>query len=161
KQVTTLKPDKFPVTVQVPLPPLGDFKGLDRKLYFLVEAGKEVRHTAIGVSQIADLKTRVAALKKAVSDRDAIDSIEKATARDRAELLTELAGGAVPETDLPAADLLANAETMLDGKPFFTPAKVGQFWLSVPTDAKKSTAVRVFVPRGLDAKKPAPIVVAL
>jgi predicted esterase len=159
KQITTLKPDKFPVTV--PLPPLGDFKGLDRKLYFMVEAGKELRHTAIGISQVADLKPRLAALKKTVDGWEAVDSIEKATTRERSELLADLAGGTVPETDLPAADLLANAETMLDGKPFYTATKPGQFWMSVPTGPKKATATRVYVPRGLDAKKPVPVVVAL
>jgi predicted peptidase len=50
---------------------------------------------------------------------------------------------------------------MLDGKPFYTAAKVGQFWLSVPVDAKQIVPVRVYVPRGLDEKKPVPIVVAL
>ena len=67
KQVTILKPDKFPLVVKVPLPPLGDFKGLDRKLYFMVEAGKELRHTALGISQVADLKARVKALKLALT----------------------------------------------------------------------------------------------
>lgn len=161
KQITTLKPDKFPVTVKVPLPPLGDFRGLDRKLYFMVEAGKELRHTAIGISQVADLKPRLTALKKAVEGWDTIDTIEKATVRERAELLQNLVAGTVPETDLPAADLLANAEKMLDGKPFYTAVKPGQFWLSVPTDGKKATATRVYVPRGLDLKKPVPVVVAL
>ena len=162
KQVTTLKPAKFPLTVKVPLPPLGDFKGLDRKLYFLAEAGKEVTHAAVGVSQVANLQTRIEALKKALAGGgDAIDTIEKATARERSELLADLATGTVPETDFPAADLLANAETMLDGKPFFTAAKPGQFWMSVPTGPKKATATRVFVPRGLDEKKPVPVVVAL
>jgi predicted esterase len=161
KQVTILKPDKFPLVVKVPLPPLGEFKGLDRKLYFLVEAGRELRHTAIGISQVADLKARVEALKKTAAGYSAVDSIEKATVRARAELLADLAGGTVPETDLPAADLLANAEAMFDGQPFYTAAKPGQFWLSVPTGAKSATSVRLFVPRGLDEKKPVPIVVAL
>jgi predicted esterase len=161
KQITTLKPNKFPVTVKVPLPPLGDFKGLDRKLYFMVEAGKELRYTAIGISQVADLKPRLAALKKTVAGWGKVDSIEKATARERSKLLADLASGTVPETDLPAANLLANAEAMVDGKPFYTATKVGQFWLSVPTSAKTATATRIYVPRGLDAKKPVPVVVAL
>ncbi|QJW95323.1 hypothetical protein [Frigoriglobus tundricola] len=161
KQVISAKPDKFPFTMTVPLPPLGEFKGLDRKLYFLAEAGREVRHTGAGVTQIADLKPRLAALKKTVAAWERIDSIEKATARDRAELVADLASGTVPETDLPAADLLANAEVMLDGKPFFTAAKPGQFWMSVPTGANTATATRVFVPRGLDASRPVPVVVAL
>ncbi|MBM3981255.1 MAG: hypothetical protein FJ304_13395 [Planctomycetes bacterium] len=161
KQVTTIKPEKFPHTVTIPLPALGDFKGLDRKLYFLVETGKELRHGTIGISQIADLDARLAALKTATAAFEKVDTIERATARDRAELLADLVGGTVPETDLPAADLLANAEKMLDGKPFYTADKVGQFWLSAPTSAKGATAARVYVPRGLDPKKPVPVVVAL
>jgi len=161
KQITKLTPKEFPLTVKVPLPPLGDFAGLDRKLYFMVETGKELRHTALGISQIANLDTRLEALKKGVAGFEATDSIEKATARDRSVLLADLAKGIAPETDLPAASLLANAEEMLGAKPVYTTAKPGQFWLSVPTEAKKSTAVRVFVPRGLDEKKPVPVVVAL
>jgi hypothetical protein len=161
KQITVLKPDKFPVTVKIPLPALGDFKGLDRKLYFMAEAGKELRYSTIGISQVADLKTRLAALKKAVEGWEKVDSIEKATARERLDLLTSLSEGAVRHTDHPAADLLANAEAMLDGKPFYTAAKPGQFWMSVPTDAKNAVATRIYVPRGLDPKKPAPVVVAM
>ena len=161
KQITTIKPQKFPHTVRVPLPPLGDFKGLDRKLYFMVEAGKELRHCTIGISQVADLDARLEAMKKATVAFEKVDTIEKATARDRAELLADLTSGTVPETDLPAAELLANAEKMLDGKPAYGADKVGQFWLSVPTSAKGATAARVYVPRGLDANKPVPVVVAL
>src|SRR5207249_2525826 len=69
--------------------------------------------------------------------------------------------GAVEELDVPAANLLANAETMVGGKPFFTSAMVGQFWMSIPLGGKKSAPVRVLVPRNLDAKKPVPVVVGL
>ncbi|MDB5311356.1 MAG: alpha/beta hydrolase [Gemmataceae bacterium] len=161
KQVTTAKPDKFPFSVKVPLPALGEFRGLDRKLYFMVETGRVIRRSPVGVSQADQLAGRVAALKTAADGWTELDTIEKATVRDRAGLLAELAGGSVPETDLPAAGLLANAEAMLDGKPFFTPEKAGQFWMSVPLGGKKTAPVRVFVPRGLDAKKPVPVVVGL
>ncbi len=161
QQLTQLTPAKLPHTVQVPLPPLDGFQQLDRKLYFLVEAGPEMRYTTIGISQINKLNNRIAALKNAAADFTTLDTIEKATVRERVALLSDLAQGRAPETDLPAGHLLANAETMLNGQPFFGPDKTGQFWLSVPTDAKKATAVRLFVPRGLDAKKPVPIVVAL
>ena len=161
KHITTIKPDKFPHTVKVPLPPLGEFAGLDRKLYFMVESGKEIRRTAIGISQVANLEDRLAALKKTVATWNVSDTIEKATARNRAELLAEFVGGTVPETDFPAADLLANAETMLNGKEFYSLTKHGQFWLSVPLDAEKTAQTRVFIPKGLDPTKPVPVVVAL
>lgn len=161
KQVTTVKPEKFPHTVKVPVPAVGEFAGLDRKLYFMVESGKEIRRTAIGISQVTDMDRRLAGLKKVAGGWDALDTLERATARDRAAQLAEIVGGAVPETDLPAADLLANAETMVNGKEFFAVAKPGQFWLSVPLGEKKSVACRVLVPKGLDPKTPVPVVFAL
>ncbi len=161
KNVVTVKPEKFPVTVKVPLPPLGESRGLDRRLYFLADGAKELRPTTIGISQIADVKDRLAALTKAASGWDQIETLEQATIRDRAKLLAGLAAGDVLDTDLPAAGLLANAETMLDGKPFFTTAKHGQFWLSVPLGGNKTVACRVYIPKGLDKSKPVPVVVAL
>jgi predicted esterase len=161
RDVVKVKPDKFPLTVKVPLPPLGEFRGLDRKLYFLADGAKELRPAAIGVSQVANLKDRLAALAKVVDGWESLDTIERATVRDRVKLLAGLAGGEAPDTDLPAANLLENAEAMLDGKPFFTAAKPGQFWLSVPLGEKKSVACRVFVPKGLAKDKPVPVVVAL
>lgn len=161
KQAVTVKPNKFPCEVKVPLPPLGEFTGLDRKLYVMAEAGKAIHRGAVGVSQVKDVAARVAALKKAVDGWPALDTIEKATVKDRVILLTDLLEGTTPETDFPAADLLTNAEAMLDGKPFFTAAKHGQFWLSVPLGGKKTAPIRVFVPKGLDAAKPVPVVVAL
>ncbi len=159
--VVTVRPTAFPVTVKVPLPPPGDSTGLDRRLYFAAEGAKErVERTAV-VSQVRDLRPRLAALKAAVAAWPALDTVEKATARDRLTMLTDLADGTVPEMGFPAAGLLANAETMLDGKPFFTAGRPGEFWLSVPLGGKKTAPVRVFVPRGLDPKKPVPVVVAL
>jgi hypothetical protein len=91
----------------VPLPPLGEFKELDRRLYFMVETGKEIRISSVGISQVADLDARLAQLKKAVGAWDSIDTVEKATARDRLAHLTDLAAGTVPKTDYPAGSLLA------------------------------------------------------
>jgi predicted esterase len=161
KQITTVKPEKFPVTVTVPLPPLGEFRGLDRKLYVMVEAGRVIRRYPVGVSQADRLAERVAALKTAADGWKELDTIEKATVRDRSVLLADLMAGTVPETDLPAASLLANAEAMLDGKPFYTADKPGEFWMSVPLGGKKTAPVRVFVPKGLNPTKPVPVVFGL
>jgi len=161
KDVMTVKPQKFPFTVKVPLPPMGDSRGLDRKLYFLADGAKELRPMAIGISQVANLKERLAALTTAASGWEQLATLEQTTIRDRAKLLAGLAAGDLPDTDIPAAGLLANAETMLDGKPFYSPVKHGQFWLSVPLGGRKSVACRVYIPRGLDKSKPVPVVVAL
>lgn len=92
------------------------------------------------------------------------DSLELATLKDRVELLKELAGGTVFETDYPAAKLFTQAQEMVslgkDKKPFFTLERAGQFWLTVPTE-KTATPCRLLVPKTLDAKKPVPLVVAL
>ncbi len=91
-------------------------------------------------------------------------SLELATLKDRIELLKDLAGGTVTETNYPAAKLLNECFEMAklgkDKKPFFTADRAGQFWLSVPHE-KTRTPCRLFVPKGLDAKKPVPLVVAL
>ena len=92
------------------------------------------------------------------------DSIEAATALDRIETVAELSKGTAQETDIPAGKLLRELDEMMKlgeaSKPFFTADRPGQFWLSIPVE-KSRTACRLFVPKGLDPKKPVPLVVAL
>ncbi len=161
KHVVVVKPEKFPMTVKVPLPPLGESPGLDRKLYFLVDGVKGVSPTIIGISQIADLKPRLEKLGTQTAGKN--DTIEQATARARGALIAGAASGkgTLPPTDLPYADFLANAERMVAGKPFFTPEKIGQFWLSIPLGSGREAACRMYIPKGLDPKKPVPIIVGL
>lgn len=159
--VVTVKPERFPLTVKVPLPPLGEFRGLDRRLFIATECGKERSLRSMTVSQVKDLRPRLTAIRKAVAAWNSFDTIEQATVHDRLELLTSLADGTHLETDLPGASLLANAEAMLDGKPFFTPEKPSEFWMSLPMGGKKTAPIRVFVPKGITAGKPVPVVVAL
>jgi predicted esterase len=161
KQVVKIQPEQFPVTVKVPLPALNGSMGLDRKLYFLADGAQELRPAAIGISQIANFQKRLDVLRKATEG--SVTTIEQATARERALLLSEVAAkpSRVPETDLPFAELLANAEAMLDEKPFFTAERHGQFWMSVPLASGKVVPCRVLVPKGLNPKKPIPVVFAL
>jgi len=161
KHVTKVKPDRFPFEAKVPMPPLGDASGLDRTLYCLIEAGRVQRHYTIGVSQVKTRDARIAALTAATEKWENLDSIERATARDRAVQIASLATGSVEETDVPAASLLENAESMLDGKPFFSPSKPGEYWMSVPRGGRITAPVRVCVPRGLAEGKPVPVVVGL
>lgn len=161
KQVVTATPNRFPFEMKVPLPPLDESPGLDRTLYCLIESGRTQRHYTLGVSQVRDRDVRLATLKKATADWKSLDTIERATARDRAVQLASLVAGTVEEIDVPAAALLANAETMLDGKPFYVGAKPGEFWMSVPLGGTKSAPIRVYLPRGLDPMNPVPVVVGL
>jgi acetyl esterase/lipase len=167
KDVVKVRPDKFPLTVKVPLPPLGEFRGLDRKLYFLADGAKELRPASMVVSQVADLQKRLDRLDERLREKNApggANTLERFTARSRQKLVAEAARGekaVLPPTDMPYADLLANAEAMLAGKPFFTAERSGQFWLTVPTGGGAGVPCRVYVPRGLDPKKPVPVVFAL
>ena len=161
EQVTVVKSDRFPFEAKVPLPPLGESSGLDRTLYCLIEAGRVQRHYTLGISQVKDRDARLAALKTATEKWKRLESIEQATARDRVTQLASLAAGTAEETDVPAASLLANAEAMLSGKPFFSMTKPGEYWMSVPLGGKKTAPVRVFIPRGLAEGKPVPVVVGL
>lgn len=161
KQIHRAKPTKFPYVATIPLPPLGEFRGLDRKLYFMAEVGKVLRVAPVGVSQVADLDTRLAAIKKTIASWHAIDTIERATVRDRIALIEEIKKGIVPETDIPAASLLENAEEMAQKNTFYSADRSGQFWMSVPLGKDRSAPIRVSIPRRLDRSKPVPVVVGL
>ena len=152
--------ETFPVTLRVPLIHLKG-GGIDTELSLTTTVGTETHRTAIGVSRVEKRAERIAGLEKAAARRPAFTTIEQATVRDRAKLLAGLAEGDAAETNIPAARLLAEAEAMTDGKAVFTPDKRGQFWMSAPLGAKKTAPLRVFVPKGLDASKPVPVVFAL
>ena len=154
---------KFPAKIAVPLPKVADAgQDLPLALEVLID-GRPVSRHEVTVSVVPGATKRLAALPKS-----APTTIEAATLRDRVEHLTQLAEGTVSETDLPAAKLLAEAEALAKlpaGTAYFTAARGGQFWLSVPLeqpDGKFGTApVRLFVPEKLDAARPVPLVVAL
>lgn len=88
-------------------------------------------------------------------------TIETATIQDRIELLEELADGTIPETDLPGLALLEEARTIERSTTYFTADRPGEFWMSIPLEKRKTQPLRVRVPKGLDAKKPVPVVLAL
>ena len=156
----TATADTFPITVKVPLPPPKK-PGSDSELSLVTTVGKEEHRVAVVVSRAERRDQRIGAVRLASDRLLTFTTIEEATARDRYRLLTDLRDGNTVETDSPAARLLAEAEAMRDGKPFFTPSKPGQFWLSVPLGEKKTAPLRVFVPKGLDASMPVPVVFAL
>ena len=158
---------KFPTKTSIALP-----KALakpdaaeDVALEYTVELdGKPATSQSVIISRVANLKERLAQLKKAAAAPSEPPTIESATLTERVDLLEKLADGQTLETDYPAAKLLLEAEAISAagvGKAYFTADKPGQFWMSVPTGKGKQTALRVLVPKGLDAKKPVPVVVAL
>jgi predicted esterase len=161
KDVVSVPIDSWPLTVRVPLPPLGEHDGLDRRLYVLLDAQDNLQPVRIGISQVARLQPRLEALSQALKDRPEDLAIETATLRARLAAFRAALRGEAPITDFPYAEWLRNAEVMAAGKPFFTCARHGQYWLSIPTGAEGATPCRLFVPKGLQAERPVPLVIAL
>jgi predicted esterase len=161
KNVVSVPIDAWPLTVRVPLPPLAEHDGLDRRLYVLLDAQDNLQPSTIGISQIARLSDRLDRLAQALDKRPAELAIETATLRARLATFRATLRGEVPITDFPFAEWLHNAERMAQPQPFFTPQRHGQFWLSIPTASGPATPCRLFVPKGLKPDRPVPLVIAL
>jgi predicted esterase len=161
KTVVSVPIDAWPLTVRVPLPPLGEQDGLDRRLYVLLDAQDNLQPASVGISQIARLTQRLDKLAQSLENRPAELAIETATIRTRLATFRATLRGEVPITDFPFALWLENAELMAQRQPFFTPQRHGQFWLSIPTASGPATPCRLFVPKGLQPDRPVPLVVAL
>lgn len=151
--------DELPVTLRLPLKDMkdGDYLLLSEVLI----DGKPAATTTQTVSLAGNLKRRLAALRPPDPAPGNADSRVEATALPRLRtLLTDLAAGRTLETNYPAAQLLAEAEAvsaaLTAGKPYYTPARSGQFWLSL-----NDTAVRLQVPPQAARGKALPLVVAL
>jgi len=155
-----LKPTKFPAKLAMPLDHVAKKGTFDGQLEIAVETGKQVVKWTVGVSQIENLEPRLRALKEVKLDPKKLESL---SVSERVELLTNLAGDVTQETDFPAAALLEEAETILQlqGKPYYTAERSGQFRLAVPVGPDEGLNCRLFVPKGLTPKKPVPIVIAL
>lgn len=153
-----VKPDDLPATATVPLP--AGRGSADLTLTVTVEGGGVTRKSAVGVSvdhPTADLRpVRFGSVKW-----PAPASLEEATAKELAALFARLHAGEVPETDLPAGRLAAEFEELIGGEPYFTADRAGDRRVWVPLGGKRTAPVRVFVPKGLDPKKPVPVVVGL
>ncbi len=149
---------KFPAKVAFPRDRAAKH-GVTRLTFSVQHDGKTISETVQRIAFASDLTERLTAFQTFAKRIPA--TIETATLRDRAELLEELAAGTIPETDLPGLALLEEAQRILDSPTYFGVSHAGQFWLSVPLERKKTQPLRLFVPKGLDAKKPVPIVVAL
>ncbi len=126
----------------------------------VVVGGKVLATFVAGVSAVPRLAERVGRVRAAAASASG-QSLDAATLRSHADLLTSLARRGMPETNYPAARLLAEGEALAAGTgPFYGRQRAGQFWLTVPT-ASGTTPVRLFVPEQARAGKPLPLVVAL
>jgi predicted esterase len=162
-------PEKLPLKVSVPLPTSGDVKRREDLLLtmdILLDA-KPILTRTVGVSIIDGAGETFPMADQLLTDQKALGgtpTLESASVRERANLLKDLANGTVAETDIPAAKRLTEACEMLaaqrEAKQYFNTSRTGDQWVTVPTGEER-TACRLFVPKGLDSKKPVPLVVAM
>jgi len=158
--------DKLPAEVEVPLPSRSD--GIDLRLTLEIKLdGRTAATRALTISVVRDLEDKVRRVKAVADDQEkhGAPRIETASLRDRHTLLVALADGEAMETDFPAAGLIAEAgevsKTFALKEGYFNEQRPGRFWLSVPLEMGQTAPLRLFVPKGLDWKKPVPLVVAL
>jgi predicted esterase len=165
----------LPLTVEVSVPdefrirPHRD-RDLDLRFAIIVD-GVEISVREMIVSAVRDRDHRLEELRKGAKMVQASSLPEAATFIDRVDLLERLAGGEVPENELPAAFLFDKAESLelmvhlaqerKEGLGYYGPHRGGEDWLSFPTGKNRRTPCRLFVPDGLDPKQPVPLVVAL
>ncbi len=155
-----LQPTKLPAKVSLPLDHVAKKGSFDGSLEIAVATGKQVVKWSVGVSQIENFDDRLKALKAAKLDPK---TLEAPSLGERVALLASLFDDVPQETDFPTAALLAEAEAIvqLDGKPYYTSERSGQFRIAVTIGPESGLNCRIFVPKGLMPKKPVPIVIAL
>ncbi len=167
KTWTTADVDKLPVKLSVPTP---DTVKRPADLTLTVEVvadGKTLASRTVGVSVIdqATLTLCEVVAKRLRKMEDL--TFEDVSFLQNAELLRDLAGGTIPESDVPATSLyFFSAGTLLrtETEVFrLGPDTAGDLRISIPTGEKGKTVTpcRLFVPEKLDAKKPVPLVVAM
>ncbi|HEY1380419.1 MAG TPA: alpha/beta fold hydrolase [Gemmataceae bacterium] len=129
----------------------------------VVVGGQVLATYTAGVSAVPRLAKRIGSIHTAAGK--ALDrSTDSATLQSLAVLLEELYRRNSPETNYPAARLVAEAEALARARAakeeFYGPKRTGQFWLTLPAN-KDGVPVRLFVPEQARAGKPLPLVVAL
>ena len=115
------------------------------------------------LSATANLKTRLERLQQAANALPQL-STDSESARALLALLDQLAQKTVPETNLPAARLLAETETALKevalGRGFYGQGKTGQFWLTLALPGT-TVPVRLLAPQAAKSGKRLPLVIAM
>lgn len=150
----------LPQTVRVPvraLPP-----GDDRLVFEVLIDGKTAAEQAMLLSRVADRTARLEKLRRFAGGLRDGDGIEQATVRHHLAILQDLAAGKVPETNIPAAGLLAEAEAVAEAirgeRRYYGRDRPGEFRLRVPVGSTYET-LRLLVPGR--TKGPVPILFAL
>lgn len=137
------------------LPSFGEDVDL-RLTYRVQRAGTVLAEDQLGISLVLDVQERLRRLRE-LDEKLPIEKEARTTARltlrHLTQLLSNLAKPGTPETDYPAARLLAQAEAI--GRKLADPARgdelpfgkdlPGQFWLMLPTGTARTVA-RIQVP---------------
>lgn len=162
----TVKIDKLPTEVKVPVSK--EAHGYDATLTMEVLLADKVLLTrTLGVSVFNDLFLSKDSEDWVLMRAKEGESLETHSYRERKKLLIDLSNGTIPETDVQAWERYGEMGEMTDlfkdlSEPkYYTAKRSGDHWVTVPTGEKDLTPCRLFVPKGLDAKKPVPLVVAL
>ena len=92
------------------------------------------------------------------------NTTQRATISAHLAILKSLFAKVIPETNYPAARLLAEAEAALKtvsaGGDYFGKGRPGEFWITL-ADAQSSLPVRLMAPEAVAKDKPLPLVIAL
>lgn len=149
---------------------------LNDKLLFkgLAEADYTLRHEILlnnkllassdqTLSVVGKLKARLEFLQKS-ADALPLITTDGESARALIQLLDQLAQKSVPETNLPAARLLAESEAALRetslGRGYYGQRKTGQFWLTLALPGI-SVPVRLLAPAAAKSGASLPLVIAM
>lgn len=152
----------LPMTVALPLTErvVGDVE----IRYEILIRDMVVAARAVAVSRVETLHQRLDSLRWHAEQVDKPTTIEQATLRHLVGILSGMANRQIPETDLPAARLLAEAEQVAEairsGQAYYNSTRSGQFWLRVPTDQSEEN-VRILIPECLAERGSVPILFAL
>lgn len=125
--------------------------------------GKLLASSEQTLSAAAKLQTRLDRLSQSINALKQI-STDSESARALQKLLDQLAQKQVPETNLPAARLLAETEAVLQrvglGQSFYGQRKVGQFWLALAL-ASGTVPARLLAPAAVQTGKRLPLIIAM
>ena len=145
--------------------PLKDLREGDYQLTGEIVVGNDtiglVPQTVSIAKGVSDRLKQVEAGLKGLGDKP--KDTQRATIADHLALLKSLWAKESPETNYPAAHLLAETEDALKaesaGTAYFGGAKPGEFWLTL-ADSKSSVPVRLMAPHAVAKGKPLPLVIA-
>ncbi len=154
------------LTLTLPLKPT--IAGDHVMLTEILVGGKVAARNRQTISLVERRDARLATLQETLSKWPSdpkTATADRESARAALERLRALAARRTPESDVPAARILAELEEQARaveaGTPFLDKTRSGQFWVAVPRKAGGSVSTRLFVPAAAATGKPLPLVVAL